>query len=255
MNDSMKDLHQLAVLDPARGREPSQLQWTRSRAFVERTMAGEVTGRPAHAARRRWIAAGAVAMAVGAVAAVTVPALVPGAAEKAVASWTATPTARTGAQVLPQAKQCAESGAGGSSTAFTPSDVLLAEQRGEATMLIMRKDDGAAIECLIVGGEQFASMTLGAADSPAPAATAVNLVTRSSQGDGDSEYSNAVGLAGPGVTGVEVRLDNGKTFQASVASGWWGAWWPGPAGGEADGFAITVHTTDRTVTYRAAELS
>ncbi|MCO8272851.1 hypothetical protein M1L60_19845 [Actinoplanes sp. TRM 88003] len=62
------------------------------RNFVERTMAGRAA---TSSVRRRWITAGAITVAAGVVGAVVVPALVPGAAEKAVASWTAMPTART----------------------------------------------------------------------------------------------------------------------------------------------------------------
>lgn len=100
MDERMNDLRSLAVLDPARGREPSAMEWTRSQAAVERMM---TAGQPARLSRRRWLLAGAAAAVAGVVGAVVVPALIPGAAEEAVASWTAAPTSRTGDQVLPQA--------------------------------------------------------------------------------------------------------------------------------------------------------
>ncbi|SDT41734.1 hypothetical protein [Actinoplanes derwentensis] len=252
----MNDLDRLAVLDPARGREPSAMEWTRSEAFVERVMDGTArvsTSGPAPMARR-WAVAGAAAMAAGAVAAIAVPALVPGDAEKAIASWTAMPASRAGEQVMPQARACAANGVGGNSTA-EPSDVLLAEQRGDATLLIMRKDDGI-VECLMVGDvDRAASMALTDAGGPPPQAEGtINLETMSSYGDGDDQWSNIVGLAGPGVTAVEVRLDSGALLQASVKSGWWAAWWPGPEGGEVDSMTITVHAGDRTTSYRPSEL-
>lgn len=249
----MNDLDRLAVLDPARGREPSTMERARSEAFVERVMAGEVTGRPAHT-RRRWLTVGAAAAALGAVAAVAVPALVPGAAEKAVASWTAMPSSRTGEQVLDQARLCAANEVSGVSTA-SPSDVLLAEQRGEATLLIMRKDNGTVVECLSAGDDQFASMGLAdAAGPPAPPAGIVTLETMSSLGEGDGMWSNIVGLAGPGVTAVEIRLDNGKVLQASVKAGWWAAWWPGPEGGEVDSLTVVARTGEKATSYRPSEL-
>jgi hypothetical protein len=257
MDAGMKDLERLSTLDPARGREPTAAEWARSRAFVERVMAGEAGRRPAGRPRAgRWLLAGTAAVATGAVAAVLVPALLPGAAEKAVASWTAVPSSRTGEQVLPQARACAGNGVGGSSSAVHPQDVLLAEQRGVATLLIMRKAGGEVVECLSVGDDAVASMGLtGAAPPPVPPAGTVNLETMSSLGDGDDLWSNIVGLAGPGVTAVELRLDDGRLVQASVRNGWWAAWWPGPEGGDGvDRFTVVVHSGGGTTSHRPSQL-
>ncbi|WP_327002727.1 hypothetical protein OHA72_47790 [Dactylosporangium sp. NBC_01737] len=256
MDPSMKDLQQLAVLDPARGRVPTDMQRARSQAFVERVMAGQVTGRSAHRpARRRLLAGAVVAVAAGGAAAVVVPAFLPGDADKAVASWTAVPSTRTGEQVLPQARACAGNDVGGTSSTVQPSDVLLAEQRGVATLLIMRKSSGTTVECLSVGDDTLASM--GLADDrprPAPPSGVATLETMSSLGDGDSMWSNIVGRVGPGVTGVQVRLDNGRVVEASVQAGWWAAWWPGPEGGQVDRLTVIVHTADRTASYRPSQL-
>lgn len=253
MDERMNDLDRLAVLDPARDREPSPMEWARAEAFVERVIDGsaESAARPP---MRRWLFAGAAATALGAVAAVAVPALVPGAAERAVASWTAQPTARTGDQVLPQAEACAANGVAGETVAKA-SDVLLAEQRGEATLLVQRKD-GTIVECLMVGdGDRAASMSLiDEAAIVAPPAGTVNLETMSSYGDGDDQWSNIVGLAAPDVTAVEVRLDNGTLVQASVKAGWWAAWWPGAEGGEVDTLSVIVHAGSTTTTHRPSEL-
>ncbi|GIH14983.1 hypothetical protein [Rugosimonospora africana] len=255
MDASMKELEQLAVLDPARERVPTDMEWARSRAFVERVMAGEVSSRPAHRPVGRWLGVGAAAVAAGVVAAAVVPALLPGAADKAVASWTAAPSSLTGEQVLPQAQACARNDVGGSASAVRPADVLLAEKRGDATLLIMRKSGGNTLECLSVGDDQFASMGLtGDRPLPAPPAGTVSLETMSSTGSGDSMWSNIVGLVGPGVTGVDVRLDDGRVFQTSVKAGWWAAWWPGPEGGEVDHLTVLVHTSAGTTSYRPSEL-
>ncbi|GGK95958.1 hypothetical protein [Mangrovihabitans endophyticus] len=256
MDDGMNDLKRLALLDPARGREPSATERARSEAFIERTIVGGVQAAPAHPARRRWLIAGAVAaVATGVVGAIAVPILIPGAAERAVASWTAMPTARTGDQVLPQATRCGESDVGGA-TKPTAADVLLAEQRGEATLLIMRKGE-TIVECLSADGDQFASMGLadGSATPALPPGVPADLQTMSSVGDGDDTWSNIVGLAGPQVTGVEVRLNSGAVLQASVKSGWWAAWWPGPEGGEVDALTVTVHTDGKATSYRPSDMA
>jgi hypothetical protein len=253
VDERMNDLDRLAVLDPARDREPTPMEWARSQAFVERVIEGsaESTARPP---MRRWLFAGVAATALGAVAAVAVPALVPGATEQAVASWTAQPTTRTGDQVLPQAKACAANGVAGETVAKA-SDVLLAEQRGDATLLIQRKG-GTIVECLMVGDDdRAASMGLmEEAAIVAPPAGTVGLETMSSYGEDDGQWSNIVGLAAPDVTAVEVRLDNGTLVQASVKAGWWAAWWPGPEGGEADAFSVIVHSGSGTTTHRPSEM-
>jgi hypothetical protein len=250
MDERMNDLQDLAVLDPARGREPTAMEWTRSQAFVERVMAAEVTARPAHQVRRRWMLAGAAAVTAGVVGAVAVPALIPGATEEAVASWTAAPTSRTGDQVLPQARKCAGNGVGGSTTA-APGDVLLAEQRGKATLLVMRKG-GSVIECLSVGADQFAAMGLTdeTTKPTLPAHDGVTLQTMSSFGEGRGMWSNIIGLVGPGVTGVEIRTDSGRVVQASVKAGWWAAWWPGDMYGKATVRTVITHVGSRTTTQK-----
>ncbi|BCJ51018.1 hypothetical protein Asp14428_24930 [Actinoplanes sp. NBRC 14428] len=256
MDPHLNDLKQLNSLDPARGREPTAVEWTRSRAMLERVISGRAPQpSPSRPVRRRLVVGVAVA-AAGAVAAVTVPSLLPGTAEKAFASWTAAPGSLTGEQVLPQARACAGNGRGGPSTAG-PADVLLAEQRGLATLLIMKKDSGVIDLCLSAGpgsDDQLASMSLADGPLPAPPADTVTLETMASVGEGDGRWSDIVGLAGTGVTRVDVRPDGGKSFQASVRNGWWAAWWPGPEGGEADALTVTVHTATGTTDHRVADL-
>ncbi len=88
----MSDLEQLTVLDPARGRQPSDAEWARSRAMVDRVTAG----RPARPMRRTLVVVAAAA-AAGAVGAVTLPSLLHSTAETAYASWTPAPGSLTGA--------------------------------------------------------------------------------------------------------------------------------------------------------------
>jgi len=256
VDERMNDLKALAVLDPARDSEPTAQQWARSRAFVERTMAGEATRSSSRVTTRRWLTAGAAAVAVGAVAVVAVPVLFPSAGEQAVASWTAMPSARTGEQVLPQARKCAANRTGGRSTTVHPADVLLAEQRGDATLLILRKETGITVECLLLGDDGLNAMPVaGPEENPAPPVGSVSIEAMSSAGSGDKAMSEIIGLADPKVTGVQVRLDSGRIFQASVRGGWWGAWWPGKQAGEVgDKFTIIVYAGDRSTSYRPSEL-
>ncbi|MEU1755789.1 hypothetical protein ABZ436_24455 [Micromonospora matsumotoense] len=253
----MKDLEQLAVLDPAGGHEPTPAEWARANAFVDRIVEGGATAHAAPARRpatRRWAVGLVAAGAAAVVGAVTVPSLLPGSMDRALASWTPVPGSLTGEQVMPQARRCAESGVGSDPSApVSPSDVLLAEQRGVATLLIQQRGAGV-IECMSVDGGPPAAMALADGPLPPPAAGTVNVETRSSVGDGDDQYSNVVGLVGPSVTGVDLVLADGRTVQTSTRGGWWAAWWPGPEGGEIGSITVLVHHTAGTSTHRIEDL-
>src|SRR5205807_6381584 len=49
----------------------------------------------------------------------------------------------------------------------------------------------------------------------------------SHQSDRGDAFSFAEGRTGAGVGGVKLRLDDGTILQATVANGWFVAWWPG----------------------------
>jgi hypothetical protein len=245
----MNDLKQF---DPARNREPSHAEWFRSRAALERIMAAPVKRA---VPVRRW-AVGITAVAAAAVAgAIVVPAFLPSAADQAVASWTPEPGTLSGADVLPQAKRCAEAGIlGFDPKTLTSADVLLADQRGAATSLILRRGD-RLVECMLVGRDD-AFATMGLADGPLPPVGPehVTIETQSSVGEGDGQYSQIAGRVDDSVTGIDLVLDDGTTIRTSSKEGWWTAWWPGPAGGEVDKFLINVHTTAGTKSYRQSQL-
>ncbi|GLY06519.1 hypothetical protein Acsp01_68980 [Actinoplanes sp. NBRC 101535] len=210
-----------------------------------------ITGAPAARRARRLLMAGALAAAAGVAGAV---ALLPSTGEKAVASWTAMPTGRSGADVLPQARICAANDVGGGTSTARASDVLVAEQRGEATLLVMRKN-ATIVECLQVGDTGVASMSLiDEADVVAPPAGTVTLETSSSFGDDDEQMSNMIGLAAPDVTAVTLRLAGGGVITASVTNGWWAAWWPGPEGGDLSAVTVNVQVGETTTAHLSSDL-
>ena len=57
--------------------------------------------------------------------------------------------------------------------------------------------------------------------------------TRALPDEGSRQFSQLVGRTGPGVIGVTLRLRNGTRVKASLANGWFLAWWPGTQGGTA----------------------
>ncbi|MFS8098785.1 hypothetical protein LFM09_16780 [Lentzea alba] len=107
--------------------------------------------------------------------------------------------------MLPQANACAESW---QATAPSPADIVLADTRGIATILVMKKGNGLA-ECMVVGAEVFHCQ--GLTDGPVPPleATQAKTETWNSSGDGDEVYSRVAGRMGTGVTRVEIHLRNG----------------------------------------------
>ncbi|MEV4759127.1 hypothetical protein AB0J86_29075 [Micromonospora sp. NPDC049559] len=235
------DLADLAVLDPAAGREPSPEEWIRARAAVDRMIA---PGEPADARARprplgrRFALVGAVA-AVAAAGVVVVPALLPSTAEKASAAWTPEPSELTGSQVLPLARECAEAWEAGAPGA---DDVIVAERRGVASLLIMQRGAGSA-ECLSLDSHEVTAW-MGLTEGPGatPPDGTVTIETMSSVGEGRSQYSNVVGRVGASVVGIDLVMPDGEVIRPSVRAGWWAAWWPGPEGGEVNTFRVVVHT-------------
>ncbi len=196
--------------------------------------------------RPRFAVAAFAAAAVAAVAAVAVPALMPSPADRAVASWTPTATELAGAKVLSQATACAQDWGTDSAQA---SDVLVAQQRGVATALIMKFRDGLR-ECLVTDLDDVWSWQQ-LTDGPVPALApgAVTTSTWSSRGEGDGQFSHITGQVGSDVAGIDVVLNNGTTVQTMTGGGWWTAWWPGPDGGEVDTFKVAVRTAAGVKTY------
>jgi hypothetical protein len=256
VNTNLEDLKQFSALDPAAGREPGPAEWNRSRMGLERVMDDAVPRRPVRVVTSRRFAVGLVAAAAVAVTGTLgVPALFPNAAAKAVADWTPVPGSLTGADVLPQAKACADTRVGGLDPGVVTADqVVLAEQRGVATMLILKQGAAAMAQCMTVGvDDDFASMALDESH-PASASKPITIESQSSHGSGDDQFSTVTGRIDPSVTGVDLILGDGQVIQTSAKASWWGAWWPGPAGGEVDTFTIRVHTAKGTTDYRSSQL-
>lgn len=247
MEPSMTDLAELGQLDPARGREPDPFEVLRSEAALDRIVAGPA-GRPV----LRRVAIGVAAVGLAFVGAIAVPALLPTAADKAFAAWTATPTPVDPGQVLPEARNCVKS-YGDDPATVTAADVVLTEQRGIATSLIVKHGPNA-LECMSVEADETYASQLLPREPLTPRNGLLSVDTRSSIGSGDSQYSHVVGFVTAEVTGIDLVLADGRTVHTSVADGWWTAWWPGPEAGEADTIRVVAHTATGTAQYRIGQL-
>jgi hypothetical protein len=255
----MTELKDLATLDPMRHWQPDAAEKVRAQLLVDGLVSGRVTARAAQAPRPAGsrVLAGAAAAVVLVAGGLAVSASLPGGTARAYASWTPVPRAVTGAQVLPQARSCAAGWGTSWGRAPVAADVLLAERRGTATLLITHKGDtGELVECTILdpGGEAAGAELLNpAADPPAAGSVSVQSMGASS-GDDEAWYSEVIGRADPSVTGVDVVLPDGRAIQASTATGWWAAWWPGHEAGDADAVRVVVHTATGSRTYRSGDL-
>ncbi|MGQ7296425.1 hypothetical protein [Quadrisphaera sp. KR29] len=275
-------LRALAELDPQRATDTAPEQWARSRARLQhlmttrtsaqtsaptsapttleetQQMSTQVSTRPsdrrvattAPRGRRRVVlglsaaAAAALITAAGAV--------VPSASTIAYAgSWSAVPTEASAAAGLAQALECASSWQQQPAGGLSAADVLIAERRGDSSVTVVRKDDGAVL-CTAIDS---ATPTGWEAMAPTRAMGAQEVTVESSGNSGTWPFARSTvsGQVGAGVTGIEV-LAGGKTVTASVAGGRWVAWWPGDEGGEVGAVQVVIHTASGERTVPSSDL-
>lgn len=246
----MNELEQLSALDPARDWEPSPARRARSTSSLENLMRAPAQPEPPGALfGSRWRITASLAAACAVVTAV-VASLLPGDGDAAYASWTPVPEPLTAAEALPAAEQCAAGWSTGWEPPPAPDDVLLAERRGIATMVLIDKGADGLVACDILDPANGVSgASLLDPDSPLPAANRVTVESQLASGD-TAWYSQVIGRSGPGVTDVDVILPDGTTIRATTRAGWWLAWWPGREGsGMGKELRFVVHSASGQVTY------
>jgi len=216
--------------------------------------------RPRSALQRPALAAGgAAAVVAGAVMAASLAGLGTD-TPRAFAGWSATPTVLRGDQARQAREAClsrlptsagiehAQETASGRRQPWLIPNIpaggwrtVLIDSRGPYTVILFEAAHGAA-EMSCFSGRQPTQASLGgsfAAHSPPPVpAGHVSIVSSGSRTTppdegGSRHFSQLVGRTGPGVTGVTLRLRDGTRVRASVANGWFLAWWPGTQGGTA----------------------
>jgi hypothetical protein len=212
--------------------------------------------RPRPGIQRPALAVGGAAVVTGAVVAVS---LVPLGTDtpRAFAGWSAKPTAPSGDQVRRAQQGCVSllpASAGmkhGQETASGPHrpwaipsmtagswHTVVIDTRGPYTMILFAAAHGSAeLSCFsgphpISLGGSFGTRP----PRPVPAGH-ISLVsaggTTTPPEEGSEHFSQLVGRTGPSVTGVTLRLRNGTHVTASLANGWFLAWWPGTQRGTA----------------------
>ncbi len=232
---------------PAAPLTPEQVQ--RADLALARILAGDpadpattsVPPRPAaprrRTARRLALVGGLAATAtVGIVGAQLV-----GGADRAYATWTATPHRPTTQQELSAAEDCrdrlAEALSPGATdpTGLTAAQVhraplVLAEQRGDWTFVVLGGAGAAEGSCLtldgpFLGGAGSGSVG-GATGTPEP--REILLGSWGTAVHGDRGVSEVVGRVGSQVHRVVVHTATRGDVEATVAQGFVAAWWPSP---------------------------
>lgn len=207
--------------------------------------------RPRSGLQRPAVAAGGLAVVAGGVAALSLIGLGTD-ASRAFAGWSATPTASRGNQLRRAREACqprlpTSTGAGRARYERRPGmphipaggwRTVVTDTRGPYTVILFVAGRGAAeLSCFtgrlpMSGGLGGSFATHAPRPVPAGQVTIVSSGSRTTPTDeGSRHFSELVGRTGRGVTGVTLTLRDGARVAASVANGWFLAWWPGAQGG------------------------
>jgi hypothetical protein len=224
--------------------------------------------RPRPGLRRTALAAGGAAVLAGAAVAVSLVGLGTD-TPRAFAGWSATPRAPSGDQAMRAREAClsrlptsagiehAQKTASGRHEPWPIPDVpaggwrtVLVDSRGPYTVILFEAAHGAA-EMSCFSGRQPMQAALGGSfgthpPPPVPAGHVSNVSSGSRTtppDEGSQHFSELVGRTGLGVTGVTLRLRDGARVRASLANGWFLAWWPGTQGGTATEVTTATGTT------------
>jgi hypothetical protein len=195
---------------------------------------GAIDYRPRRRRVAKLPAIGALGAAGTAAATAVIVTLGSGAAP-AFAGWRAAPTTPAPGQLAQAAQACGQ-GLG---------SPVLTDSRGPYTASIYA-DSTTSNVCLSGSG---VSMSYSST-SPAPASVAAGQIqlggggTRDASGDA---LTLVDGRTGAGVTGVTIERSDGSSVQATVAGGWYLAWWPGTM--TATTAKVTTASGNTTVTF------
>ncbi len=196
--------------------------------------------------RRRLLRFGPIAaapLAIGVVAAALFVAGTVFAPPSAFGTWTATPSSPNPALVASVRDGClpppgpdwtTEDRANAADLATLPLVIVDQRGRGAVALFAERRPDGqASMMCLSAADEDGQVMAGGGGSSTGaretPAIGPLRLFTAQRNGSEWGTYTAYAGSVEPGVTQVTVERNSGSGVIASVANGYFLAWWPGDA--------------------------
>ena len=216
---------------------------------------------PPHPRRMRRVALLGAAAMVAAVAVVGTELL--GGGSPAYASWTATPHQPTTSQQIAAATACRESllasyadtpprdPGGLTRNALRRASAVLAEQRGDWTLVVLGDRGGLDASCVVQDDNGSATdkswEASGYRESLDPGPRDIFVSSGGTGGSRNNLLSVLIGFVGTDVTGVTVHTaENDVT--ATVENGHVAAWWPGPRGVSVTDPQLGT-TVNATVTY------
>ncbi|HSC01953.1 MAG TPA: hypothetical protein VLC49_01505 [Solirubrobacteraceae bacterium] len=175
--------------------------------------------RPRTRRLRPPVAIGAVASTAAAAGILAVIISLGAGASNAFAGWTAKPTKPTPGQLAAAGAACRRSQ---SSVAGVP--LAVADTRGPFTFSVYANSE-STISC--IQGPSFVALSQSQSSSPVNVpADQVQLASMHRANRHGQAFGFAYGRTGTGVSAVTLGLDDGTKVQATVANGWFIAWWP-----------------------------
>jgi hypothetical protein len=176
--------------------------------------------------------------ATGTAAAIAALVTVGSSVTPAFAGWQATPTAPAPGQLAQAAQVCGQD----------LGSPLLIDSRGPYTASIYA-DSTTSNVCLSGNGVSMSSSST----SQAPASVAAGQIQSSGGGTRDSAGDALTlidGRTGAGVIAVTIERSDGSSVRATVANGWYLAWWPGTVAAKTA--EVTTASGTSTVAFPSA---
>jgi len=183
------------------------------------------------------VAIGALATAAGTAGAVAVVISLSAGASNAFAGWTPTPTRPAPDQLAAASADCQTQ----SPVAGLP--LKLADTRGPFTFAVYA-DANSSATC--IKGPTFTSVSSNTTSAPIDVPAGHIFLSSSHATNSGGAYSFADGRTGAGVNAVTLVLDDGTNVQATVANGWFVAWWPGVHDVKSADITTPAGTTNQT---------
>lgn len=199
--------------------------------------------------RRRWLLA-AGALVAGAV-------LVPtghGGSGAAFASWTPVPAALPAVEAAAAQAECLAAGPDPAGTVTA----AVSERRGDYAFTLVATDRAVG-SCLLLdatptgpdGQQEQGAISWGPADQlPLPSALGITVQRGATYSSAAGSYTSAAGRVGADVVAVQIAPAGEQSVQASVADGFFIAWWPGELN---DHLAVTTTREDGSQATRTVE--
>jgi len=186
---------------------------------------------------RRLPAIGALG-ATGIAAAVAAVVTLGSSAAPAFAGWQPTPTTPASGQLAQAVQACGQD----------LGSPVLTDSRGPYTAEIYANSTTSAV-CLSGNGVSMSSSSTSVASSSV-AAGQIQLGGGGMRDSAGNALTLVDGRAGAGVTAVTIDRSDGSSVQATVANGWYLAWWPGTV--SATNAEISTASGTSTVPYPSA---